>query len=102
MLYQAVASALRKVHVYAEMKTPAYRKDGISVCDLNEMGVTGLLSFVFNDSTLADQMYQGFWCSPDAGDNNGVWFHVRLAGDVCGHLHVPGTGRQAWAKNSLD
>jgi hypothetical protein len=63
-----VASALQQLHVCAEKKKPAYRKVGILVCDLIGLAVTGLMPIIINDSALADQMYQGFWCSPDAGD----------------------------------
>jgi hypothetical protein len=60
LLYRAAASTLQQVHVCAEIKTPVYRKVGISVCDLIGLAVTGLLPIIFNDSALADQVYQGF------------------------------------------
>ena len=84
LFYQAVASALRQVHDCAEIKTPAYRKVVISVFDLIELDVTGLLPIIFNHSELADKIYQAFCCSQDLGEKIANGSTCALAGVALG------------------
>jgi hypothetical protein len=94
---RAVARAPQQVHDDRSQEGEHRGTDsvGIAMRVLTELGIAGPVPFVLNAPALPHQSQQGFWGSPDAGEEEvSPDVALALAGQRVGdHLHDPGTAR---------